>query len=203
MDRRGRSVLEGGLMTAREVVELMKKSPNGTWSAQSYRDTFKAGNPDTPGQRDRRHHDGHVRCAQTRRRGGPQFVITHEDTYWNDRDDTKDLAGNALLKLKNEFIEKNDMVIFRDHDHMHSMKPDFTVLGTLAFDGDRRGRRGGHALSGLHDSRDHLRGIRLPGETSDGFPRQPLRRRSECQGQPDSVWPRICHARVSRRTPTS
>ena len=59
------------------------------------------------------------------------MVITHEDTFWNDRDDTKDLTGNALYKLKTEFIVKNNMVVFRDHDHMHAMTPDYTVVGEL------------------------------------------------------------------------
>jgi hypothetical protein len=59
------------------------------------------------------------------------MVISHEDTWWNDRDDTKDLTANPLYKLKTEYILKNDMIVWRDHDHMHVMRPDFTVVGEL------------------------------------------------------------------------
>ena len=62
---------------------------------------------------------------------GLNMVITHEDAFWNDRDDTKDLADNPLYKLKTEYVLKNDMVVWRDHDHMHAMTPDYTVLGEL------------------------------------------------------------------------
>jgi putative NIF3 family GTP cyclohydrolase 1 type 2 len=62
---------------------------------------------------------------------GLNMVISHEDTWWNDRDDAKDLTSNALYKLKSDFVLKNDMVLWRDHDHLHSMKPDFTVVGSL------------------------------------------------------------------------
>ena len=62
---------------------------------------------------------------------GLNMVITHEDTFWNDRDDTKDLTENPLYKLKTEYVLKNDMVVWRDHDHMHAMTPDYTVVGEL------------------------------------------------------------------------
>src|SRR5580698_9573125 len=62
---------------------------------------------------------------------GLNMVITHEDTFWNDPDDTKNLAGNPLYKLKTEYILKNDMVVWRDHDNMHASTPDYTVLGEL------------------------------------------------------------------------
>jgi putative NIF3 family GTP cyclohydrolase 1 type 2 len=118
-------------VTAREVVELIKKNQGIPWNDRSTRDTFKAGNPDstvtgiattmmtTFGMLKRAH------------AAGLNMVITHEDTFWNDRDDTKDLTDNPLYKLKTEYILKNDMVVWRDHDHMHAMTPDYTVVGEL------------------------------------------------------------------------
>jgi len=70
---------------------------------------------------------------------GLNMVITHEDTFWNDPDNTKDLLENPLYKLKTEFAQKNDMVVWRDHDHMHAMKPDYTVVGELRSVGIRGG----------------------------------------------------------------
>ncbi len=59
------------------------------------------------------------------------MIVTHENTFWNDRDDTKDLTGNPLYKTKTDFVVKNGMVVWRDHDNMHAMKPDYTVVGEL------------------------------------------------------------------------
>ena len=44
---------------------------------------------------------------------GLNMVISHEDTYWNDRDDTKDLTSNALYRMKTDYILTNDMIIWR------------------------------------------------------------------------------------------
>jgi putative NIF3 family GTP cyclohydrolase 1 type 2 len=118
-------------MTAREVVESIKQNIGIPWNENSYRDTFKLGNPDS-----------HVKGIATTvmvtfdmlkraNEAGLNMVISHEDTFWNDRDDTKDLATIPLYKLKTEYVLKNDMVIWRIHDHMHAMRPDFTVVGSL------------------------------------------------------------------------
>ena len=118
-------------MTARDVVDLIKKNSGAPWNERSYRDTFKVGNPDvtvkgiattmmvTFGMLKRAH------------AAGLNMVIAHEDTYWNDPDETKDLTENPLYKLKTDYVVNNDMVVWRDHDNMHAMKPDFTVVGSL------------------------------------------------------------------------
>src|SRR5436305_7297575 len=128
-------------MTAGEVVDLMKKSSNGTWNPQSFRDTFKAGSPDTPVKGIATTMMATFDMLKRANAAGLNMVITHEDTYWNDRDDTKDLADNALYKLKTEFIQKNDMVVWRDHDHMHAMTPDYTVVGELRSVGIKGGEK--------------------------------------------------------------
>lgn len=118
-------------MTAREAVELIKKNQGIPWNDRSTRDTFKAGDPDAAVK-------GIATTVMTTfdmlkraHAAGLNMVITHENTFWTDRDDTNDLTENALYKLKTEFIRKNDMVVWRNHDHMHRMKPDYTVVGEL------------------------------------------------------------------------
>ncbi len=111
-------------MTAREVVDLIKKNSNAPWNERSYRDTFKVGNPDATVKGiavTMMTTFGMLKRAQA---AGLNMVVTHEDTFWNDRDDTKDLTDNPLYKLKTDFVIKNDMVVWRDHDNMHAMKPD-------------------------------------------------------------------------------
>ena len=118
-------------MTAREIADLIKKNVGVPWNELSYRDTFKLGNPDS-----------NVRGIATTvmvtfdmlkraNQAGLNMIISHEDTFWNDRDETKDLTSNPLYQMKTEYVKKNDMIVWRIHDHMHSMRPDYTVVGSL------------------------------------------------------------------------
>jgi len=116
-------------MTAREVVELIRKNQGIPWNDRSTRDTFKAGNPDAIVKGIATTMMTTFDMLKRANAAGLNMVITHEDTFWNDRDDTKDLTENPLYKLKTEYILKNDMVVWRDHDHMHAMKPDYVVVG--------------------------------------------------------------------------
>src|SRR5215467_10654479 len=118
-------------MTAREVVERIKKNIGVPWNERSYRDTFKLGNPDSTVKGIATTVMVTFDMLKRANAAGLNMVIAHEDTFWNDRDETKDLIENPLYKLKTEYVLKNDMIIWRIHDHMHTMKPDYTVVGSL------------------------------------------------------------------------
>jgi putative NIF3 family GTP cyclohydrolase 1 type 2 len=118
-------------MTAREVVDLIKKNIGVPWNNASYRDTFKLGNPDSTVKGIATTVMVTFDMLKRANQAGLNMVISHEDTFWNDRDDTKDLAMNPLYKMKTEYVLKNDMIIWRIHDGMHAMHPDFTVVGSL------------------------------------------------------------------------
>ena len=118
-------------MTAREVVELIKKNSTRPWNERSARDTFKAGNPDATVRGIATTMMTTFDMLKRANAAGLNMIITHEDTFWNDPDDTKDLQENRLYKLKTEFIQKNNMVVWRDHDNMHAATPDYTVVGEL------------------------------------------------------------------------
>src|SRR5215469_1241264 len=141
LDRIRRSLLEARVMTAREVVDQIKQHVGIPWNERSYRDTFKLGNPDSAVK-------GIATTVMTtfdmlkRAKGaGLNMVVTHEDTFWNDRDDTSGLTANPLYKLKTEYVLRNDMIIWRIHDHMHAMRPDFTVVGSLRSVGVKGGEQ--------------------------------------------------------------
>src|SRR5690348_16740028 len=131
LDRRRRSLLESSLMTGGEVVELIKQHVGVPWNDKSYRDTFKVGNPDSNVKGIATTVMTTFDVLQRANQAGLNMVITHEDTFWNDRDETKDLTSNPLYKMKTEYVLKNDMIVWRIHDHMHAMHPDFTVVGSL------------------------------------------------------------------------
>lgn len=118
-------------MTGREIVELIKQYAGVPWNDKSYRDTFKLGSPDSTVKGIATTVMATFDVLQRANQAGLNMVITHEDTFWNDRDETKDLTSNPLYKVKTEYVLKNDMIVWRIHDHMHAMHPDFTVTGSL------------------------------------------------------------------------
>ncbi len=118
-------------MTAREVVDLIKKNVGVPWNDRSTRDTFKLGNPDTTVKGIATTVMVTFDMLKRANQAGLNMVISHEDTFWNDPDNTTDLTSNPLYKKKTDFVTQNDMVIWRIHDHMHSQHPDYTVVGSL------------------------------------------------------------------------
>jgi putative NIF3 family GTP cyclohydrolase 1 type 2 len=118
-------------MTAREIVDLIKKNSGAPWNERSRRDTFKVGNPDVTVKGIATTMMVTLGMLKRAHAAGLNMVIAHEDTYWNDPDETKDLTDNPLYKLKTDYVVNNDMVVWRDHDNMHAMTPDFTVVGSL------------------------------------------------------------------------
>ncbi len=130
-------------MTAREVVQLIKKNAVTPWNERSARDTFKAGNPDVTVRGIATTMMVTFDMLKRANAAGLNMVMTHEDTFWNDPDDTKNLTENALYKLKTEYILKNDMVVWRDHDNMHASTPDYTVVGELRSAGIPADLKGG------------------------------------------------------------
>lgn len=57
------------------------------------------------------------------------FIIAHEPSYYNHRDDPQWVKNNGVLQQKQQLLEKNKMVIWRFHDYCHSLKPDTISYG--------------------------------------------------------------------------
>ena len=130
-------------MTGREVVERIKQNLGAPWREDSYRDTFKLGNPDSTVRGIATTVIVTYDVIQRAHAAGLNMVIAHETTFWNDRDETKDLLDNALYKEKVAFAVDHDMIIWRMHDHMHVMQPDYTVVGSLRSIGVKGGEKSG------------------------------------------------------------
>lgn len=118
-------------MTAREVVEIIHKNVGIPWNERSYRDTFKVGDPDTTVTGIATTFMSNFDVLKRAHEAKLNLVITHEDTFWNDPDDTKKLGENRLYKLKTDYCRQNGIVIWRIHDHQHANKPDQIVVGLL------------------------------------------------------------------------
>ncbi len=121
---------QGGDLTARQVTERIQKNVGVPWRSQTV-DTFKAGNPDTAVKGIATTVMATFDVLQRAARAGRNFVITHEPTFYNHEDDTKDFSGDAVYRAKQSFIEKNNMVVWRFHDHWHARRPDGILTGML------------------------------------------------------------------------
>jgi putative NIF3 family GTP cyclohydrolase 1 type 2 len=117
-------------LTAGEVIARMKAHHGIPWSERSKRDTFKFGGPDTVVKGIATamfcSYDELKRAVAA----GCNMIIPHEDTYWNDADDTSIVSGDPKYQAKVDFMREHDIVIYRMHDNVHAMgKADFTYIG--------------------------------------------------------------------------
>jgi putative NIF3 family GTP cyclohydrolase 1 type 2 len=132
LDRQWRSVLEAGLMralTAADVVNRIKANLGVPWRETTFRDTFKAGGPETPVMGIATTMFCSFGAVQRAVAAGLNMIVPHEDTFWNDRDDISVVKDDTVYKAKVDFMTTHNVVIFRMHDHMHAQRPDFTYVG--------------------------------------------------------------------------
>lgn len=130
-------------MTGRKVVDLIKQNIGVPWKDQTYRDTFKFGDPDAPITGIATTVMVTFGMLKRANAAGLNMVIAHEDTYWNDRDLTEDLLDNPIYKAKVDYMSEYNMIIWRMHDHMHAMALDYTVIGSLRSVGIKGGEKAG------------------------------------------------------------
>lgn len=117
-------------MNAGEVVDRVKQQLGMPWRDNTYRDTFKFGGPETEVRGIATTAFASMDVIERAAAAGLNMIIPHEVTYWNDRDDTSIVSGDALYRTKVELMRRHDIVVFRMHDHMHSQDPDFTYVGS-------------------------------------------------------------------------
>jgi putative NIF3 family GTP cyclohydrolase 1 type 2 len=117
-------------MKAGEIVDRIKKNLGAPWRDATYRDTFKSGGPDTEVTGIATTAFVTLDVIRKASAAGLNMIIPHEDTFWNDRDDTAILEKDALYAEKLALLQAKHIVVFRIHDHMHAQRPDFTYVGS-------------------------------------------------------------------------
>jgi putative NIF3 family GTP cyclohydrolase 1 type 2 len=119
-----------GQITPEDIVNRIKKQVTCPWVDQTV-DTFKAGNPHskTTGVAVCMFADMQVLKEAVEK--GCNFIITHEPIFYNHLDLTESFQNDPVFLKKKEFIEKNGLVIFRFHDHIHMTEPDGISVGML------------------------------------------------------------------------
>jgi putative NIF3 family GTP cyclohydrolase 1 type 2 len=59
------------------------------------------------------------------------FIIAHEPTFYNHRDDPEWVKGNEVVKKKQALLENHKIAVWRFHDYCHSLKPDAIRYGVV------------------------------------------------------------------------
>lgn len=119
-------------MTAQEIVTRIQQqlASQGIAWREGGRDTFKAGKPDTAVRGIATSGMSTFDVLRRAAAAGKNFVITHEPTFYNDRDVTTALESDPVYLAKQRFIADHALVVWRFHDHAHQMRPDPLVAGS-------------------------------------------------------------------------
>lgn len=64
--------------------------------------------------------------------GKYNLIIVHEPLYYNHLDKTEQFSNDPVFLEKRKFIHDHNLVIWRFHDYIHTMKPDGIESGMVA-----------------------------------------------------------------------
>jgi putative NIF3 family GTP cyclohydrolase 1 type 2 len=60
------------------------------------------------------------------------FIIAHEPTFYNHQDETAWLEKDEVYQYKANILKQHNIAVWRNHDYIHSHRPDGVLTGTLA-----------------------------------------------------------------------
>jgi putative NIF3 family GTP cyclohydrolase 1 type 2 len=63
---------------------------------------------------------------------GANFIICHEPTFYNHVDDVTWLQNDEVYQFKADLLKKHNITIWRNHDYIHSIRPDGVTTGVVA-----------------------------------------------------------------------
>jgi putative NIF3 family GTP cyclohydrolase 1 type 2 len=119
-----------GNQTATEVIDLIIKQ-TGVPVRETTGDIIRGGNPNTPitGIITTMFPTMDILKEAVARKCN--LIISHEPLYWSSRENSEQLAGanDPIFLEKQKFINDNNLVVWRYHDYIHSMKPDGIYVG--------------------------------------------------------------------------
>ena len=62
---------------------------------------------------------------------GANFIIAHEPTFYNHRDEVNWLESDSVYQHKRDLLKKHNIAVWRFHDYIHSHRPDGVQMGVL------------------------------------------------------------------------
>ena len=116
--------------SAGQIIDRIKQNVGVPWRAETV-DRIVAGEAETPVKGIATTMMATLDVIQRAAAAGRNFVITHEPTFWLHQDTLDGLAQDPTYRFKADFIKKNNMVVFRFHDHWHAHRPDGIATGMM------------------------------------------------------------------------
>lgn len=119
-------------MTGEEAVARIQQAlaAQGVAWREGGRDTFKAGKPSSQVRGIATTGMATFDVLKRAAARGTNFVVTHEPTFYNDKDLTDSLEGDPTYLAKQRFISGHDLIVWRFHDHAHALRPDPLIAGS-------------------------------------------------------------------------
>ena len=117
-------------VTAREIVDrILTEIACGL--PENTVDTFKAGEPETAVTGVATTFLATLDVLRRAAAKGLNFVITHEPTFYEHRDETKEYEPDVVLDAKRAFLAEAGLVVWRFHDGWHRREPDGIDAGAI------------------------------------------------------------------------
>jgi len=132
-------------VTAQQLIEKIKTKTGIEWSPTTV-DTIKAGDPATVVKGITTTMFPTLDVLKKSVAAGNNFILCHEPTFYNHKDDLTPLEKDDVQMAKLKYINDNKLVVFRFHDHWHRMNPDGINTGVIETMGwEKKLRKNDHA----------------------------------------------------------
>ena len=122
--------------TVGEIIDLFLKEVSGAPFSQTV-DTLKSGSRDNQVTGIVTTMFATVPVIRKAIEAKANFIIAHEPTFYNHLDETEWLEDNEVYQYKAKLLKDNNITVWRNHDYIHSHKPDGVMDGVI----DRLGWR--------------------------------------------------------------
>jgi putative NIF3 family GTP cyclohydrolase 1 type 2 len=116
--------------TVRQIIDLFLKEVPGAPFDKTV-DTLKAGSLDTKVTGIVTTMFATVEVIRKAVDLGANFIIAHEPTFYNHQDDTAWLEQDDVYRYKADLLKKHNIAVWRNHDYIHSHKPDGVQTGLV------------------------------------------------------------------------
>ena len=116
--------------TVKQVIDLFMKQVPGAPFPNTV-DTLKSGSPDTIVTSIVTSMFATIDVIRKAIDFGANFIIVHEPTFYNHTDATDWLKNDDVYQYKSDLLNKHNIAVWRNHDTIHTLKPDGVTKGVL------------------------------------------------------------------------
>jgi putative NIF3 family GTP cyclohydrolase 1 type 2 len=117
--------------TVKQVIDLFMKQVPGAPFPNTV-DTLKSGSPDTVISGIVTTMFATIDVIRKTIDLGANFIIVHEPTFYNHTDATEWIKNDDVYQYKIDLLNKHNIAVWRNHDTIHTLKPDGVTKGVLA-----------------------------------------------------------------------